>query len=84
MNKIDDLMKTNKTIILPDYLEPIEKDRINFCIKELEKIKTEIIACTDQENTIAGDIYNFAINRTIRIIERHIKELKGEDNAEIL
>ena len=45
---------------------------------ELEKIKAEITACTQQEEGEVPDCINYGIKLSTEIVEEHISELKGE------
>lgn len=59
-----------------DYIKSISYNPI---VKELEKIKSEIRErandCKDYQTYINGLMYTYSI------IDNHIKELKGENNA---
>lgn len=58
------------------YGECIAKD---LFIEELEKIKAEIIACTQQEEGEVPACINYGIKLSTEIVEKHISELKGEN-----
>jgi hypothetical protein len=47
-------------------------------IAELEKIKAEITACTQQEEGEVPACINYGIKLSTEIVEKHIAELKGE------
>ena len=47
---------------------------------ELEKIKAEIIACTQQEEGEVPACINYGIKLSTEIVEKHISKLKGETN----
>ena len=49
-------------------------------IEELEKIKAEITACTQQEEGEVPACINYGIKLSTEIVEKHIAELKGENN----
>ena len=57
-----------------------EADIIN---PELEKIKAEITACTQQEEGEVPACINYGIKLSTEIVEKHISELKGENNESI-
>ena len=44
--------------------------------EELEKIRTEIIACTQQEEGEVPDCINYGIKLSTEIVEKHITELE--------
>ena len=58
-----------------------QKER-EFAIAELEKIKSEIIACTQQEEGEVPACINYGIKLSTEIVEKHISELKGENKKE--
>ena len=59
--------------LMDDFME---KEKRDFAINELEKIKAEIINCFSQENDIDSDTYNHALDIAISIVYDHITELK--------
>ena len=48
-------------------------------VAELEKIKAEITACTQQEEGEVPACINYGIKLSTEIVEKHIAELKGEN-----
>lgn len=56
-----------------------QKER-EFAAAELEKIKAEIIACTQQEEGEVPACINYGIKLSTEIVEKHISELKGQNN----
>ena len=62
----------------PFYCQLI-RETLNEAISfELEKIKGEIIACTQQEEGEVPACINYGIKLSTEIVEKHISELKGE------
>lgn len=54
-----------------------EKDRqINFAIEEFEKTRQEIYDIEEPDHDFEGFYYCY--NETLKIIDNHIAELKGE------
>jgi len=63
-----------------ELAEDLQKELPSRIIEELEKIKAEIIACTQQEEGEVPDCINYGIKLSTEIVEKHISELKGENN----
>ena len=54
--------------------------QISDSIAELEKLKAKITACTQQEEGEVPACINYGIKLSTEIVEKHIAELKGENN----
>ena len=66
----------------PFYCQLI-RETLNEAISfELEKIKAEITACTQQEEGEVPACINYGIKLSTEIVEKHISKLKGENNDE--
>lgn len=77
---MNDIELINELIKRAD--EEWEKEAREFAIAELEKIKAEIIACTQQEEGEVPACINYGIKLSTEIVEKHISELKGENNEQ--
>lgn len=83
---IEDKIKNAKESHLFDELsekekfEAIVEARVKVrLIAEFEKIKAEIIACTQQEEGEVPACINYGIKLSTEIVEKHISKLKGEN-----
>ena len=74
---LDEFICNGKT--LREWIEIIVAQDL-LAIAELEKIRAEIIACTQQEEGKVPACINYGIKLSTEIVEKHISELKGENN----
>lgn len=66
--------------VLSNYIKDYFNSRASI-VEELEEIKSEINAKERVELSTKEMWYNFALTDVLRILDNHIKELKGEQDV---